>query len=672
MHLHEEPGEERAARATAILAALRATLGACPLPRDTQDRILRYASRHLPVDGRPEGSPFIPPMYALRVGEALGLSDTILLPFTAAGCLYFSAADVADDCADGQVRTSTGIDVNDTCILLFACQFALLQLPVGSSVRLRLLELFAQKGIEMAVGQEADLRGSDRHHGEDPLTIARGKTGSEFAAFFAGPALLAGVNPTPWQQFGAAFGALVQVLTDYFDLFLDPQSDDWEAGKPTLAIRHGLAHPVHGPAIARLLAGDRAGHDRKLLGLWHLVQAGVGPRFTEVVEALSSEMKSAEAQLAQPSVLAAIRTELTEWCEGVADALDEYRRDEAPLHEAPEQELADCRQAARQFLQADEPLEEATEVHRHGLFGAAEVRGGLFGRAVALDALAGEPLPLLAAREATFALADSDGWRYYPGHFDLPTDSDCVGVMMQLAAGTVEAGHPAHARGEALLLHPANQDSDGLFYTWLADPHPTPQRPEGRFTRAGIDAIWAGEVCPGAAANALLGLWRRDPERLAGVVRPRARALAGRLAVPEAPPSAFYTPVGVDYMAGRALWTLRGELAGDAGWRHAIDAALDAIAARMSERERLSGRFGNVLDTALCAFMLARLGRLERFGSVRRALVDAQDADGGFPADPFYRTVPHPVTAWYGSRVVTTAFVLQALRALDGADEQRG
>ena len=65
-------------------------------------------------------------------------------------------------------------------------------------------------------------------------------------------------------------------------------------------------------------------------------------------------------------------------------------------------------------------------------------------------------------------------------------------------------------------------------------------------------------------------------------------------------------------------------------------------------------------------YVLARLQRLPERASVRRALVDAQEADGGYPADPFYRTVPHPVTTWYGSRGLTTALVLQALRWLEG------
>lgn len=628
------------------------------LPAETRLRLIRHATRHLPVEGRAEGSPFIPPMYALRVAESLGLAPEVSRPFAASGCLFFAAADLADDCADGQPRTSVGIDLNDTCLLLFACQAALLSLPVAPELRIAVSQLFADAGLRMAVGQEADLRGTDTPHAAPALEVARAKSGGELSAFFAGPALLAGLDPTPWRQFGEAFGALVQVLTDYFDLFLDPDSDDWQAGKPSLPIQHGLAHPHHGPILRRLLAGDRGGFDRKALGLWHLVQAGVADRLAETVALLAGEMADAEAQVGAVPVLAQIRAEIVEWCSGVIEGLAEYAGDAAPGADPLDEEVAACRDSAWRFLAADPLLEEATEVHRHGLFGAAEVRGGLFGRAIALEALVQEPLDLEAARAATFALADEDGWRYYPGHRALPTDGDCIGVMMQLAAGTADTTHPAHRLGADLLARADNQDTEGLFYTWLADP--------GRFDRAEIDATWQGEVCPGAAANALLGLWRHGWPLEA--IRPRAIALALRASASEAPHSAFYPPAGVDFMVGRALLALRPAL-DDAPQ---VDTALEAIATRFLARRRLGGTFGDPLETAFAAFFLARLGRLEDPDSVVRALVDLQAADGGYAASRFYRTVPHPVTTWYGSRVVTTACVLQALRALEANTHHQG
>lgn len=630
-----------------IAGACRARLEASGLDPAAVDRLTRYACRHLPIAESTEGSAFIPPLYAMRVCASLGVPVDLAVEFAAAGCLFFAAADLADDCADGDVRRSVGLDVNDTCHLLFAQQQAVLALPVSGAVRLALCQLMADAGQEMACGQALDLEGSDALQAADPLTIAVGKTGGELAAFFAGPALLAGQAPAPWRAFGRAVGALVQVLTDYLDLFLDSTSDDWEAAKPTIPIRHGMDHPEHGESVRLLLCGDRAGADRKARGLWHLVQSGAAKAFQQAIDTLIARMRTAESDLDQPPVLACIREELVDWCEGVVEALEEYRADAAPAVIGLAREVELARQSAHAFLACDPGLDEATEVHRHGLFDAPVVKGGLFGRALAIDALAGEGLDTSAARAAAFELADADGWRYYPGHLVLPTDIDCIGVMMQIADTPALRAHPAHDAGWRRVSRVDNGLRSGLVHTWLADGE--------RHQRADIDATWAGACCAGAMANLLVGLWRW------GNADQRAWALARLPALADevlgGHESAFYPAPVVDYMVTRCFLELGADTA-------STQAAIDAIVRRTAARRTASGQLGNPLETALGAWILARLDRAERPDELRRGLVDAQGADGGYSADPLYRTVPHPVTAWYGSRVVTTAYVLQALRAL--------
>lgn len=633
-----------------ISTAVRAILTAAGLSEGAVERLHRYATRHLPLAERQEGSAFIPPLYALRVARELTVADALAVEFAAVGCLFFAAADLADDCADGDVRRTVGLDINDTCHLLFAQQQGTLALAVSTETRLALAGLFADAGQEMAIGQAADLAGTDALEAAAPLDIAVGKTGGELAAFFAGPAILAGCDPTALRDFGRAFGGLVQVLTDYFDLFLDEESDDWAACKPTVPIRHGMGHPREGAAIRHLIAGDRIGADRRAAGRWHLVQSGVADRFAEVVATLGARMRAAEAVHPGLTCLRAARGELEEWSQGVIDALTEFAADPAPPLRAAAAEVQDAREAAWAFLAADPAFDEATEVHRHGLFGKPVVDGGLFGRALAIDALDGEPVDLTAARAAAFALSDADSWRYYPGHLELPCDSDCIGVMMQIAREPRERAHPAFARGAALLQLAENLDADGLPYTWLADG--------AGFTRAGIDAVWLGGVCPGATANALVGLWRWGDAGLRDWAAARVGALAERLV--EAHDSVFYPAPVVDYMGVRCLL----EIGGDAPQ---IAAAVRAVGDRACARRTASGTLGDTLSTALGAWILARTGRLERPAEVQRALVDAQAADGGWAADPLYLTVPHPVTPWYGSRVVTTAYVLQALRAIEQA-----
>jgi geranylgeranyl pyrophosphate synthase len=420
--------------ALALGDAVRALL-ARHVADDARDRLFRYATRHVPLDSSVEGSPFIPPMYTVRIARALGLAPPVGIGLATASCLYFAAADVFDDVADGDLRRDRGLDVNDGCRLLFLHQLALAETALPADRIAALVALYGDCGLAMAEGQERDLLGTDAVEAFEPIEMCRLKTGGELAAVIAAPAVAAGLDAAPWRAFGQAFGALLQILTDYFDLFLDPTSDDWEAGKPSLPIRLGLADRKQGPAVALMLAGDRGANDRKSRGLWHLVQAGAGDAFAQVRATLGREMQAAEKAVekatGQATVLAEIRTELLDWVDGVVDALAEYRRDPAPPVHRLADEVAQCRQAALAFLATDPRFDEASEVQRHGLFDRPLVVGDVFGQALICESLRGEGLDLDPVLAALVAQVDHDGWRYYPGHFELPADGDCIGVVLQ-------------------------------------------------------------------------------------------------------------------------------------------------------------------------------------------------------------------------------------------------
>jgi hypothetical protein len=165
-----------------------------------------------------------------------------------------------------------------------------------------------------------------------------------------------------------------------------------------------------------------------------------------------------------------------------------------------------------------------------------------------------------------------------------------------------------------------------------------------------------GERCPASMANAVLG-WHRarpaDPDLQRAVER-----LAAWYDADESPPSAFYGPVVVEALGLLCLSACAP------GRYAAVEARL---VARLRARRQLSGEFGTVLETAFAAIALAAVGALDAPEVVQRALVDAQGADGGYPACPFYVTVgAHHEPGTFGARCVTTALVLRALRAAEG------
>lgn len=614
-------------------------------------RVQRRLALMFPDDIDPADVP--PPLLMHRIALALGLPRAQALPLAHAGCFYYAAADLADDLVDTPAAPATDLEarlgVNDVCVLLFLCQQALLEIP--SPHMPALASLFARSGLVMAGGQARDLAFSDTLDAGDPIAIARGKTGGELAALVAAPIVLAGGAPGPWLDFGRALGTLLQVFTDYLDLFAKETSDDWRDAKPTLPIRHALSHPVHGRAAALLLAGARHAVSRQQAARFVMIEAGTAPHYRAFADAQLAEMDTACAAAGRPAILETLLAETRELSLAVDDALAALAEVEsAPTFVSPEDEAAGCLRAALAFLAEDPVGEEATEHHRWGLFGRAHVQANLFGQLVIAEALRAAGRDNAGYAAAALGRRDPDGWRYYPGCGEIPPDADLTGLALQVLTGPGRRNEALIATSVATLRE--NLTEDALIPTWL-EVGTGLAVPEG-VGEATVPLRWIGERCPASMANAVMGWHRAHPDD------PDVRRAADRLVAwfdaPGPPTSAFYGPVVVDAL-GLLMLTEFGAA------EHA--AVRGRIAARLAARRRASGHFGTVLDTAWAAVALQAAGRLAEPESVRRALVDAQCADGGYPACPFYVTVgAHHEPGTYASRLVTTAVVVRALTAL--------
>jgi geranylgeranyl pyrophosphate synthase len=627
-------------------------------------RVQRRLALMFPDDIDPADVP--PPLLMHRIALALGLPRAQALPLAHAGCFYYAAADLADDLVDTPAAPATDLEarlgVNDVCVLLFLCQQALLEIP--SPHMPALASLFARSGLVMAGGQARDLAFSDTLDAGDPIAIARGKTGGELAALVAAPIVLAGGEPGPWLDFGRALGTLLQVFTDYLDLFAKETSDDWRDAKPTLPIRHALSHPVHGRAAALLLAGARHAVSRQQAARFLMIEAGTAPHYRTFADARLAEMDAACTAAGRPAILETLLSETRELSLAVDDALAALAEVEsAPTFVSPEDEAAGCLRAALAFLAEDPVGEEATEHHRWGLFGRAHVQANLFGQLVVAEALRAAGRDNAGYAAAALGRRDPDGWRYYPGCGEIPPDADLTGLALQVLTGPGRRNEALIAASVATLRD--NLTEDALIPTWL-EVGTGLAVPQG-VGEAAVPLRWIGERCPASMANAVMGWHRAQPDD------PDVRRAADRLVAwfdaPGPPTSAFYGPVVVDAL-GLLMLTEFGAP------EHA--AVRGRIAARLAGRRRASGHFGTPLDTAWAAIALQAAGRLAAPEVVRRALVDAQSADGGYPACPFYVTVgAHHEPGTYASRLVTTAVVVRALTALSraggGADPaQRG
>jgi hypothetical protein len=265
--------------------------------------------------------------------------------------------------------------------------------------------------------------------------------------------------------------------------------------------------------------------------------------------------------------------------------------------------------------------------------------------------------------------ATMDGWRYFNRHGDIPPDTDDLALVLHvLRAAGISPDEPWVAAPLNVLAR--NRISSGMFPTWLVTSA------ENRST---VDNAWASRgnaVHPEVVANighALLTIQQaRWQEDITAAAHWLAQDPVARLSG-----NHWY------YGSGYAAWLIcnfldaanaAGVLDGSnglGGYRQQLLRGQNDNGAwhldRPPEARRILGRemtttvSNSVSETAWRVAALRCTGLAADVPEIMAAtafIADAQQADGGFAAEPFYETLsPTP----YGSRTMTTSAVVHAL-----------
>ncbi len=395
-----------------------------------------------------------------------------------------------------------------------------------------------------------------------------------------------------------------------------------------------MAHPEHGPWVRRFLAGDPNRPDRMQAARWRVLNTDLPQALRELARRTWPLLEPGEGPRVQPRV-----SELL-------SRLARARTAPAPVVTSLAEERSRSLDMARRFLADDPALDETGEVHRWGLFGRGEVRGGVHTRLLACERLGPCRVPLAQAHQAILDAADHDGWRHFPAQRQIARDTASGGLVLQLARGAGWSDHPLVRQTEQDIV--ASLDDDGLPAPWLG------QVPTSELVAGTPD--WPVERCPAAAAAALLGLWHLDASAHAD----RVRLGLGTLAAWVLGKGYLVSPTMSDTVCQlTVLQALRG--VEPRRWREAEAVLTD----RLLGGGRRSGLLGTPLETALAAPTLAGTGALEWPDITVRALVDSQQADGGWPAEAVRALVLDPASVTSGSRSLVTAACLRALLELE-------
>ena len=569
-----------------------------------------------------------PVSFAVCLAESLGLASE-KISAVAVGCaLFWAAADTADDLDDHDVSgglhpAETPASANDACALLLLCMETLLRHhPAAAGAA-------AQFGLRMARGQTHDLASTDRPTAPDVFALARDKAGAEIALFFSLMAREAGADPAAFAQLGEAYGTALQLFSDLADLYVKPVSDDFTAGKWTLALFHYQADPIQTPALWRAL--DRTRPDVQARVRFEAAQAAL-----RSLEGVSRTVIDRWAALRESCPRPAPFDEAVAWLDATLQTVESAVRE---LDEPGPPSVWSSRQAVSagaRYLAAHDFAEE----HRWGLFDKPLVRGDLFSTLWRAAALRQADADWEPQWRLLLDLRDEDGWRYFPHQREIPPDADDAGLLLGYFGDVMSAGL-REATARQLI---ANFESESI-HTWMA-------KAEGTIA-------WEGDDCPATLANAVWGL------TLAGHGRQVPRGAWRRLIALAAEnrfESPFYVPAPTRFFVHRALAAAvtHGELtpydAGEAQRRLEID---------LMAAERLAGNYHDEPFDCACAVLAAAAWGLQARPWVAHWLADRQQIDGAWPAVPVFRTPGIHLRPYiWGHEGLTTCFVVLALLSL--------
>lgn len=605
---------------------------------------------HLARSAAPEAQDG-PPAIGAALAADLGAPPDKIACLTLLLRLHYTAVDLADDLADGDLparlgRPATPLDralhEGDVQRLLLMC-IALLGRPELKALSRRerdgLARLLGEGGLAMWGGQERDLCAAEAPCTvEEAVEIALEKSGEELAFVLQAAALIAGAAPAPYARWGRLFGGLVQLHTDLVDALTvgEGAGRDAQRGAPSAPLMAALADPALGPSLRCWLAGSREEPRRRDIFAQLIGAADHAP----LLERLRAQMlRPLLAEL--PAAARGLRSAVA----GLEGSLARASAPRARPRLDPDDRLAQERELAIHMatgaLLRAPALEGAAERlawRPEGLPPDEDVlEASAFGRLFALDALAQAGLDLPLARAAARA-ALADGARYFTGSALLPPDADTSGLALAVLGDDAPDGILEH-----LLAH---QRADGSFPTWL-----------------GPASGWTAAPCPVTQAHAARGLLARlgpaDPRTIAAYA-----ALCGWIAAGH--PSPFYGAALSEGLLSRALREAARE---GMRWNGQQRAIFDDIQARVARGSAdLRGPPGgplviatSLIEQGLRAEDTATDANADT-NSALRCLIDAQRPDGSFPAQPFFRTVDwrgRPQA--HGAEPVTTALALAAL-----------
>ncbi|MBD1846384.1 terpene cyclase/mutase family protein [Cyanobacteria bacterium FACHB-63] len=272
------------------------------------------------------------------------------------------------------------------------------------------------------------------------------------------------------------------------------------------------------------------------------------------------------------------------------------------------------------------------------------------------------PLQSLFDREINYLLSHQrstgvGGWSYFPQLLELPPDADDLAQMIQLLARTQQwSALEEHCSIPLQVLLQDGFHANGAIETWIVPAVPTTS--EQQLQQLWIRQAWGQGGDPEVMANLLYALALCNLQGFSTVIDPGIDYLESQQQSNGSWKSTWYHgDYYGTYVCLRLLTLARPESS-------AIAPSIEFL----RSRQLVDGSWGDPLNTAIALLGLStKAGTMAGFDAALHYLQQQQNEDGGWADCPFIQMPLGRATGRirqilsYGSRTMTTAFVVKAL-----------
>lgn len=607
----------------------------------------------------------VPPLLSLLLADDLGYENAPWARDLAIACAYFyTAADLLDDIQDKDpnqplLKTiSAEQAMNITNFLLMGSYQTLLGIPLAPDRQVALAQLFTQMGSTMSQGQYWDIESTNqRGENRDPEVIARAKAGSEIACFLACVPHALGEKTSVFSRLGEEIGLLLQIFTDYFDIWIVPNqhslSQDLLVLKNSFPLYWARQDPKLGPEIEKALAGKNDWPQKQFYLRRLLAQSQSIDAFEKLLQQSKANLNACYQELPTLPRLKAFSDFYLDQSQQLISGLRQLQSITANTKWIPTYHLEQSIKMALDYLNFIPDFKDVWEVQRWGFLETPTLYGDIFNPLLILETLSlcGQDIqkPLLDILNR----AAEDGWHYYSNTLKIPTDTDDLGQVLHLSSQL------SPAITEALFKQPLqtllnNLDNSGKCPTWLCD---------GKLhRREEVDKAWFGNECIAVMANLYYGLACHDAERFASQIKQGIDYIQ-RQYEPDLPgwQGAYYSSqTYTNYLVARLLT------------KQQIVFPFEAIEQKLLQSQLLDGSWQqSAQETAFAILFLAECWQTRPLSqqqnrSLQSAiafLIDTQIFDGSWAGEAlFIRPGKENVHELFSHPKLTSAFCLRALK----------